>query len=110
MFQLTLRLFLVQLPLIPADAQTAAIMGTFQHELIGQPVKIDILKSVPHAKGRNDIFLSQDFRYILLCSVLIHHGGIDILPIMQLQPLKLFIEALRILQICFFPNSTGKEA
>ena len=39
----------IQLGLIGADNQPAAVMGAFQHKLIGQAVKINIVKAIPHA-------------------------------------------------------------
>ena len=93
-------LIVIQLGLVPADTHTGAgIMIALQYKLVRKCVKVDLVRIIPHTQQGNQIFFTDLFGNVFPYSVLVHQLRIQRISVIELQPLELFIEQLRILQV-----------
>ena len=74
-------------------------MVAFQHEFIRQGSEVDIVGVVPCADEGHEIFFAYGGGYIIAHLKLIHHHGVFIPAVMELQPLELFTECFRAVDI-----------
>ena len=79
-------------------------MRAFYHEFIWKGIPVDILSPVPFSKDRDDILVPDGLTDVLLHLKLVHKTVIQRIPVIQLEPLKLFGECLGRIQIQPVPH------
>ena len=98
--QLAAHLAQVEGGLILTDAHAeAGIVVALEHKLLRQRGKVDFVRAVPHAEQRNQILRADFSRDIFPHAVFVHHHGVFRPPVVDLQPLELFVEGLRRIQM-----------
>ena len=87
--------------LVLAYGNAAAVVGTFEYELVWQGIQVDLFCAIIDGQSWYDIFLSDDVCHIFLGFILIDHLCVLWIVVIKFEPLQLFAESLGTFQIQF---------
>ena len=84
---------------VAADGEPARVVGALEHEAIRQRAEVYLVESVPNAQGGDHVLPADALGHPGLHLGLVHELGVKRVAVVELEPLELLVEGLRVVQV-----------